>query len=213
MRAVIFDLWDTLVEWSPAEEALLLETVAPLARLSADELERRLRENYRALQTGPLAAVYRELGILDGDLDRAVEAHHALARRSLRLRPGAFAVLVELRRRGIALGLITVCSEDVPTLWPDTELAGLFDAETFSSQCGLMKPDPEIYLRTACALGVTPEECMFVGDGANDELAGAERVGMRPVLFLPAATVCRWPDLRAWEGMRVSRLEEVLQLC
>lgn len=213
MRAVIFDLWDTLVEWSQAEEARLLETVAPLARLPVDEFERRLRENYRALQTRPLADVYRALGIPDGDLGRAVDAHHGLARRSLRLRAGASAVLAALRQRGIALGLITVCSQDVPTLWPETELAGLFDAETFSSECGLMKPEPEIYLRTARALGVTPAECMFVGDGANDELGGAERVGMRPVLFLPAGSVCRWPDLRSWEGMQVSRLEEVLQLC
>jgi putative hydrolase of the HAD superfamily len=47
----------------------------------------------------------------------------------------------------------------------------------------MRKPDPRIY-RLACEeLGVEPEEAMFVGDGANDELAGAERVGMRSVLI------------------------------
>ena len=56
-----------------------------------------------------------------------------------------------------------------------------------------MKPEPEIYLRTAEALGVEPADCFFVGDGANDELAGAERVGMTPVLFLPEGREPLWP--------------------
>ena len=75
---------------------------------------------------------------------------------------------------------MSVCSEEVPAAWPSTEFAGLFDAETFSSDCGLMKPEPEIYLHTARALEADPADCLFVGDGANDELAGAERVGMTP---------------------------------
>ena len=58
------------------------------------------------------------------------------------------------------------------------QLAGLFDAETFSSDCGLVKPEPEIYLTTLHALGVEPADALFVGDGANDELGGAERVGI-----------------------------------
>ena len=59
------------------------------------------------------------------------------------------------------LGLISVCSEEVPAAWPETELAGLFDAETFSSECGLVKPEPEIYLRTARALGVEPRRVLL----------------------------------------------------
>ena len=92
-----------------------------------------------------------------------------------------------------------------------TELAGLFDAETFSSDCGLMKPDPEIYLRTLAALDVEPGDALFVGDGANDELAGAERVGMKPVLFVPRGEP-QWPALADWPGLRITALEQVLEL-
>ena len=63
MRAVIFDLWDTLVEWPAAEGARLVEKLAALAQVPADDFELRLRERYRSLQTGPLAEVYREIGI------------------------------------------------------------------------------------------------------------------------------------------------------
>jgi putative hydrolase of the HAD superfamily len=76
-----------------------------------------------------------------------------------------------------------------------------------------MKPDLEIYLRTAAALEVGPEECYFVGDGANDELRGAERAGMTPVLFLVAGATALWPEVHDWTGLRVSSIEEVLELC
>ena len=58
--------------------------------------------------------------------------------------------------------MISVCSEEVPAAWPESELAGLFDAETFSSECGLVKPEPEIYLRTADALGVVIPPQLYI---------------------------------------------------
>ncbi len=44
---------------------------------------------------------------------------------------------------------------------------------------------------------------MFVGDGANDELAGAERVGMRAVQI---------GSFQPWEGERIATIPEVLDL-
>ena len=74
-----------------------------------------------------------------------------------------------------------------------------------------MKPDPEIYLRTADALGVEPAQCLFVGDGANDELGGAARVGMTPVLFVPRGEP-HWAGLERWAGLRITSLEQILRL-
>ena len=213
MRAVIFDLWDTLVEYPAAESAKLTNRLAELVGMDAEEFGRLWRESYRASQTGPLADVYRSLGVPEDHVDSHVEARHAFARRALRLRHGAAMTLAALRRRGIKLAVLSVCSEDVPAAWPDTDLAGLFDVETFSSECGLMKPDPEIYLHTARGLGVAPQDCLFVGDGANDELAGAGRVGMTPVLFLPEGATPHWPEVREWTGLRVSSIQEVEALC
>ena len=88
-----------------------------------------------------------------------------------------------LRERGFRVGLITVCSEDVEVVFPETELAGLFDAEVFSNAVRLAKPDPRIYVHCCELLGVEPHEAVFVGDGANDELDGARRVGMEAILI------------------------------
>ena len=131
-------------------------------------------------------------------------------RRALVPRPGAVDTLLRLRELGYLLGLITVCSEDIEVLWPETEFAGLFDAEIFSSRVGLSKPDPRIYLACCEALGVEPHEAVFVGDGANDELAGAERVGMRAVLIHRPGEDPLWEEARAWDGPRITSIPEVL---
>jgi putative hydrolase of the HAD superfamily len=211
IRAVVFDLWDTLVEF-PAQEAEVLKSdLARLTTLEAEEFERRWREGYRASQTGPLADSYRALGLPEEHVAVHVAARHEFGRRAMRLRAGAREVLAALRERGVSLGLITVCSEEVTAAWAASELAGLFDAETFSVDCGLVKPDPEIYLTTTAALGVDPAETMFVGDGANDELGGAARVGMTPVLFVPRGEP-QWAGLESWTGLRITDLEQVLPL-
>ncbi|HEY8030652.1 MAG TPA: HAD family hydrolase, partial [Gaiellaceae bacterium] len=76
----------------------------------------------------------------------------------------------------------------------------------FSSAVGLRKPDPQIY-RLACErLGVEPHESVFVGDGGNDELAGAERVGMRAVL------IHREDDMAAAERFQGDRITLLSQL-
>jgi putative hydrolase of the HAD superfamily len=213
MRAVIFDLWDTLVEWPADEAARMREQVAPLVGVEEDEFLRRWTAMYRPSQTGPLADAYLALGVPRDHVEAQVAERHEFARRVLRPRPGAPGVLARLRDRGLKLAVLSVCSEEVPAQWPQTELAGLFDAETFSVECGLMKPEPEIYLRTAHALDVEPADCFFVGDGANDELGGARRVGMTPVLFLPDGVSPPWPEVRGWRGLRVRSIEEVLELC
>ncbi len=125
-------------------------------------------------------------------------------------RAGAVETLQELRADGYLVGLITVCTEDVELLWPESEFAGLFDAEVFSNSVGLSKPDPRIYLHCCELLGVEPGDAVFVGDGANDELAGARRVGMEAILIHRPGEDPFWPEVRDWDGPRVTSIPEVL---
>jgi putative hydrolase of the HAD superfamily len=72
----------------------------------------------------------------------------------------------------------------------------------------LRKPDPRIYRLALDQLGVEPEQAVFVGDGANDELAGAERVGMTAVgVDSPGGEL---PE--DWDGPRIRALPELLEL-
>ena len=75
----------------------------------------------------------------------------------------------------------------------------------------MSKPDPRIYEICCEWLGIEPAECLFVGDGANDELPGAERVGMTAVqLRVPGEELTE--SGQRWQGRAIERLDEVLEL-
>lgn len=68
------------------------------------------------------------------------------------------------------------------TDWRTFVDAHIFDLVVDSSEEGLRKPDPEIYLLTCERLGVSPERAAFVDDiPAN--VRGAEAVGLRAIQF------------------------------
>ena len=213
-RAVIFDLWQTLVPWNMDEANRFYDQMADAVGVDRE----RFREVWLAgrprRETGPIAdhlrALLAELGA-DGDVDELIELRRDWAKRTLVPRPDALETLAELRRRGFRLGLISVCSEDVPNVWDDTPLAGTLDETIFSCDVGVSKPDPRIYEIACERLEVEPAECLFVGDGANDELPGAERVGMAAVqLRSPGEKLT--PEGEGWTGRSIGSLSEILAL-
>jgi putative hydrolase of the HAD superfamily len=215
-RAIIFDLWQTLVPWDVEESR---QFNAEVARVIGVEPERYLEAWLTATHlpnrnTGPASehfrALFGELGV-DADVEHVLAMRRERARRVLVPRPDALPTLDELRRRGHLLGMISVCTQDVPEVWDDTPLGGKFDVTVFSCDVGVSKPDPRIYEIARERLGVEPGDCLFVGDGANDELPGAERAGMHAIqLRAPGESLT--PDGEAWTGRSVERLSELLQL-
>lgn len=205
---MIFDLWDTLIEWDAAEASRMVESVSAHTDEGFRERWLAARQRY----TRPIRAVLGELGVPPESLEEVCRIRADYVRRAVVPRPGAVETLRTLRKHDYRLGLITVCTEDVEHVWPETEFAGLFDAEVFSSRIGISKPDPRIYLVCCERLGVEPSEAVFVGDGANDELGGARRVGMQAILIHRPGEGPLWPELRTWDGPRITAIPEVLEV-
>ena len=216
-RAIVFDLWQTLVPWPIDEGHELRKSWAAGLGITLDELDVHWYgdpDAYRRRETGPLAAAIEALHDAVGvtmPVAELVDARVAVTRRVLVVAPEVEDTLRELRSRGYPIGLVSNCTEDVAVCWPETTLAGLIDYAVLSATVGFMKPDPEIYALVCEGLGVDAADCLFVGDGANDELEGARRAGMTPVL-LAENGVARWDGLEGWDGARITSIPEVLEL-
>ena len=216
-RAVVFDLWQTLAVWPDDESHDLRRRWSDRLGITVEQLDEHWYgdERYRERETGPIAHAVGELHravAADVDVREVLAWRLELTRSALVATAGAISTLAELRRRGIATGLVSNCTEEVALVWAETPFAGLFDAEVFSATAGCMKPDPEIYELACIRLGVDPSDCLFVGDGANDELRGAERAGMTAVLFHPHGEDPRWDGLADWSGLRIDAIPQVLDL-
>jgi HAD superfamily hydrolase (TIGR01549 family) len=55
---------------------------------------------------------------------------------------------------------------------------GYFEHIVISDEHGWRKPHPRIFTDTLVALGVAPQEALFVGDSPHDDIRGASWVGM-----------------------------------
>jgi putative hydrolase of the HAD superfamily len=212
IRGVVFDLWNTLATWPESESVEFRLRWSEKIGVTPDALDELWHAPgaYERRESGPiadaLAAIHAGLGV-DADLAELVELRLAMTRRALLPDPGVVSTLMELRRRDIKTGLISNCTEEVAVVWDDSPFTRLFDVAVFSATAGCMKPDARIYEAALAGLGLEASDCLFVGDGANDELEGAQRIGMRPVL--------RETDAEgggAWSGLRISAIPQVLEL-
>jgi putative hydrolase of the HAD superfamily len=203
-RAVVFDLFETLVDYDEEKSLAFSARAADLLGREPQEFHAVWREGRPVRDSGPMGPYLASIGINGSDAERLLELRRAFSSELLRTpREGVLEALRELRRRSIRLGLITVCSEDVVEVWAQTPFAGLFDSEVFSCSCGYRKPDPRLYMQACEELGVEPAEVLYVGDGTNDELAGAERVGMRAIQI---------GSQQPWSGERITAIPQVLGL-
>jgi len=215
--AVVFDLWHTLATWPEEESRIFRDRWAKAIGVEAERLDELWYSDgaYERRETGPIAptiaSVHDAFGA-DQDVEEIVGWRLAMARRALVPGPGVVSTLDELRRRGLRLGLISNCTEEVALVWDESPFAGRFDVALFSATAGCMKPDPRIYEQALAELNVEASATLFVGDGANGELDGARRVGMTAVLFVPDGERPRWEGLEEWADARVSSIPQVLDL-
>jgi putative hydrolase of the HAD superfamily len=226
IEAVVFDLFGTLVpefdrdDFYDAIDRMAETLGAPRERFleawDATAIERQtgvfhdIEENVRAICS--------TLGVPmeDEALTRAIAIRSSLYDRWFFPRPGAVSTLRELRSRGYRLALMSMCAPDAPARWRACELARYVEAEVFSSETGLHKPDPAMY-RAACGLlHVEPSTCFYIGDGAYGEISGAAKFGMHAYLIrdpnVDAAHQLTPERDTAWTGAEIADLRDLLDL-
>jgi putative hydrolase of the HAD superfamily len=225
--AVVFDLFGTLIDTFlmpdyrrhlsemgdavgvPPEEfaRLWIDTVTERCDGTFKSMEDNIRHICQATGAEPDASA----------VDRAVAMRHAFALNALVPRTDAVSTIEGIKATGRHVGLVSDCAPDVPIFWPETPFAGLIEQPVFSCDVGTRKPDPLMYNLACERLGVAADDCLYVGDGSSNELAGAQAAGMHPVLirvpYEDHPDAYR-PDANPapWTGPTISSLTQVLAL-
>jgi beta-phosphoglucomutase len=106
------------------------------------------------------------------------------------LLPGAKSYLLQLKENGIRIALGSA-SKNAPLILGRLNIADLFDAVIDGNTVSKAKPDPEVFLKGAAALGLAPDQCVVFEDAlAGIEAAkkgGMKAIGVGKPELLPGA--------------------------
>lgn len=215
IKAVIFDLDDTLIDWSGQTRRY-----SDVVRPHLDNMYHHLARDGHALpDSDDFATCFQEaastqwaqardgnwsgisfenalctclmtLGINPSriDLEALMRAYDVRPIVGVELFPDTIPVLETLKQQGYKLGLVT--NSMMPMWMRDAELANYelipyLDIRVSSGDVGYMKPHPAIFRHIADLLQIRPEEAVFVGDRPMNDIAGANEAGMVSVLITP----------------------------
>jgi putative hydrolase of the HAD superfamily len=138
-------------------------------RLVLDAVDRRIADRLPAATLAELVDAYARPAILAPPV----------------IDPGAASGLAWLRTQGYVLGVVSNTMRSpgstVRRVLDQYGLLPLFSVLTFSDECGIRKPDPEIFALTLRAVSVTAARAIHVGDDPVLDVGGARAAGMRVV--------------------------------
>ncbi len=193
MDGVIFDSEQAvLAVWRELSGELRLEEIEKVFLRCVGTNKARTEEIFRA--------AYPALDFARFDAEARRRFHTRWNGGNLPQKPGVREILCAMKGRGVPLALASSTeSAVVRQELREAGLLGFFDAVIGGDQVKHSKPDPEIFLRAAAALGAEPGNCFVVEDSFNGVRAAAA-AGMRALMV---------PDLLPPDG-EMERLAEAI---
>jgi putative hydrolase of the HAD superfamily len=212
LKAVLFDLDDTLLDWSgfdhnwPALERRHLRgifdyigaEIQPIDNFDAycAEFSTRMQDAWTSARTtmrAPnLGTVLVETSVAFGvpaeslDPRRCLEAYQWGIIPGTKVFPEVPETLKLLRENGLKIGIVTNAHQ--PMLLRDMEITehGIFeffpDCRIAAADVGYLKPHPIIFQAALKCIGTKPEETIFVGDDPDADIVGAQSAGLKAVM-------------------------------
>lgn len=240
ITAVIFDMDDTLIDWSgqeifgaeigqrhlrraythlagqgfdlPAPEDFFDSFGNILVRAWAEAKQTWAGVSLADVLAQTLAAAGLEPGQVD--MEALLRVYEWEPVPGVRPFPDTLPVLQTLKRQGYKIGLVTNAMQ--PMWMRDVELENYgilpyLDARITSGDTGHMKPHPAIYRRILALLEVEePARAVFVGDRPENDIAGANEAGLTSVLITP--NHLRYDLKNVRPDYTINRLAELLPI-
>ncbi len=179
--AVLHDRFGAQITEDQARAALRAEIAHYREHMGAARDERTLRE----LRERCAAVLWRALPALPelGGVDAGTRTGVLLA--ALQFTAFADARPLLERARAARRVVVVVSNWDVSLdgVLARTGLAPLLDGVVVSAVVGAAKPSPAIFARALRHAGVSPQDCLHVGDSLAEDVAGAHAAGIEAVLL------------------------------
>ena len=199
LRAVLDEAEVTLPEAELIHKAAELEAVgalaggaAPTRPLSAELAALwRTRDESAALHRAAYTGASRQVPLPDPALHDALYERH-MRPAAWRPYPDAAEVLAELRRRGVAVGVVSNIGWDLRPVFRAHGLDPYVGAYVLSYEHGVQKPDARLFATACEALGAAFEDTLMVGDDRRAD-GGARALGCA-VHFVDHLPVTDRPD-------------------
>lgn len=115
--------------------------------------------------------------------------------------PEARAVLIELRTRGLRVGVLSNTLPSIGATLEAMNLADVVDVAIASCTLGVHKPEPEAFVQAAALMGLPPGQILFIDDKLEN-VEAARVAGMRSALI----------DLHGQQPGAIHDLRSVLDL-
>lgn len=203
IRAVLFDLDDTLVDHTYGLEQALIGLSGwreATKSVSLQKLKLLWAEHfsyYWPLVVGRKMTLYESrFQRIDGVLkalgcEVTEEERHAMTEKyaddylmNIRLIDGAREMLQKLKESGYVVGIITnTTAEMVREKISRTGIGNHVDFTVSAETVGAQKPDPVIFLEALKISRSDPERTVFIGDSIQADIKGALKAGIKPVWF------------------------------
>jgi len=206
VQAVFFDLGHTLLRFNGEFDAVVERSYHVLAEALvhaghpldpatfAERFNQVIGEYYQSREIDLIErpiedfikSVTGEFGYSDLPIEvtrSAMSVMYAYSESHWQLDPEAPAVLQQLRKRGMKLGIITNAANaaNANRLIDRNDLREHFESILISAEERIRKPDPCIYARALESVQLPASSALMVGDSLVADIAGAQNAGLRAV--------------------------------
>jgi len=214
IKAIVFDLDDTLIDWSKAEVSWadtsrhhmsniynylaktkdLLPNKETFLTLYRDFVINSWAESKKSWVATKFEQVLLDTFVACGidvahdEMEAVLQAYDWQPIPGIEPYADTLKVLDSIKEQGYKIGLITNAMQ--PIWMRDIELRAYnildyLDARITSGDTGFIKPHPSIYTHMLEMLDVEPAQAVFVGDRPANDIAGANETGLVSVLMDP----------------------------
>jgi len=228
IKAIGFDLFNTLITMRPEALDDALDRLWGSLQSNGLRLERdAFLEAHRkaaldhiltARKTGQethnrlwISQALKELGLSvppdDPRISQAVTAYFSAFSQHASLIPDTLDMLATLGQR-YPLGLLSNFTHPpaARSILDDTGMSEHFQVIVISGDVGIRKPHPGSFSALTQALGVAPDEMLYIGDNPEADVDGAYQAGIRPVWM----TYVRDNNLAFAPGVSAEQMESPL---